>query len=173
MPVGQLLADKYQLDQTPIAQGSLPTYSEELFIPPPEASIEVASSGPGAVPGTEKSIVVSIGQQRMWAYEGETAVLDTFVSTGRPEFATPTGTFSIVVKKEVEDMEGLIGGEYYNVPEVPSVMYFTDVGHAIHGTYWHNDFGSVASHGCINLPMEIADFLYDWTPMGTTVQIIE
>jgi hypothetical protein len=172
VPVGKLLAEKYKLDQAPIAQGDLPTYSEDLFIPPPEPSFEVADAGPGAVPGTGKSIVVSLSEQRMWAYEGETPILSTYVSTGRPEFATPTGTFSIVVKKEVEDMEGLIGGEYYDVPEVPDVMYFTGVGHAVHGTYWHNDFGSVASHGCINLPLDIADFLYDWTPMGTTVQIL-
>jgi hypothetical protein len=39
-------------------------------------------------------------------------------------------------------MEGVLGGEYYNVPDVPDVLYFTDRGHAIHGTYWHNNFGS-------------------------------
>jgi lipoprotein-anchoring transpeptidase ErfK/SrfK len=69
-------------------------------------------------------------------------------------------------------MEGLIGGEYYNVTDVPDVMYFTGVGHAIHGTYWHNNFGSVMSHGCINLPLDVAAWLYDWTPMGTPVRIV-
>ena len=172
VPVGTLLAERYKLDQQPIAQGDLPTYSEDLFTPPPALSFEVADAGPGPAPGTSQSIVVSLSEQRMWLYEGDTAILSTYVSTGRPEFATPTGTFSIVVKKEVEDMAGLIGGEYYDVPEVPDVMYFTGVGHAIHGTYWHNNFGQVMSHGCINLPLDIADFLYDWTPMGTTVQIL-
>lgn len=173
VPVGQVLAEKYRLDTAPVAQGDLPTYDEALFIPPPDPVFEVADAGPGPVPGTAKSIVVSISQQRMWAYEGDVPVMTSLVSTGRPGFDTPTGLFTIVVKKEIEDMEGLIGGEYYNVTDVPDVMYFTDVGHAIHGTYWHNNFGAVMSHGCVNLPLDVAAFLYDWTPMGTPVQVIE
>ena len=171
MPVGEMLAEKYGLSQEPVPQGDIPTYSEDLFVPPPPP-VEAASAGPGPVPGTAKSIVVSISQQRMWVYEGETMVLSSLVSTGRPGFDTPTGSFSIVVKKPVEDMEGLIGGEYYNVEDVPSVMYFTDVGHAIHGTYWHSNFGTVMSHGCINLPVDVAAWLYEWTPMGTVVRIV-
>ena len=171
VPVGQLLADKYGLSQEPVAQSDIPTYNESLFIPPPPA-VEIAGTGPGPVPGSAKSIVVSISQQRMWVYEGEMMVLSSLVSTGRPEFATPTGNFSIVVKKPIEDMEGLIGGEYYNVTDVPDVMYFTGVGHAFHGTYWHSNFGTVMSHGCINLPLDVAAWLYDWTPMGTPVRIL-
>jgi hypothetical protein len=172
VPVGKMLAEKYGVSTEPIAQGSLPTYSENLFVPQPEPSFEVADAGPGPVPGAPKSIVVSISQQRMWAYEGDTAVLSSLVSTGKPGFDTPIGTFSIIVKKEIEDMEGLIGGEYYNVTDVPDVMYFTDVGHAFHGTYWHNNFGAVMSHGCVNLPVDVASILYDWTPMGTPVQVV-
>lgn len=171
VPVGKVLAAKYNLDQKPIAQGEIPTYSEDLFVPPPEPEI-VPDAGPGGVPGTEKSIVVSISQQRMWAYEGDTMVLTSLVSTGKPGFDTPTGMFSISKKVEIQDMEGLIGGEYYNVTDVPDVMYFTTVGHAFHGAYWHNNFGSVMSHGCINLPMDFAAALYDWTPMSTPVQIV-
>ena len=170
MPVGQILADKYGLSQEPVAQGDLPTYSEDLFVPPPAPA--AAPYGPGPVPGTAKSIVVSISQQRTWAYEGEEMVLSSLVSTGKPGFDTPTGTFSIVVKTPIEDMEGLIGGEYYNVEDVPDVMYFTSVGHAFHGTYWHSNFGAVMSHGCINLPLDVATWLYDWTPMGTPVRIV-
>lgn len=172
VPVGQTLATKYRLDTSPVAQGNIPTYSEDLFIPPPAPSFDVADAGPGPVPGAAKSIVVSISQQRMWAYEGDVPVITSLVSTGKPGFDTPTGLFSIVVKKEIEDMEGLIGGEYYNVTDVPDVMYFTDVGHAFHGAYWHNNFGAVMSHGCVNLPLDVASFLYDWTPMGTPVQVV-
>lgn len=172
VPVGQMLADKYQLDQEPVAQGDLPTYSEDLFVPPPPPVVAIDGYGPGPVPGTAKSIVVSISQQRMWAYEGDTVVISSLVSTGKPGFDTPVGMFSISKKVEIQDMEGLIGGEYYNVESVPDVMYFTTVGHAFHGTYWHNNFGAVMSHGCVNLPMDIAAALYDWTPMYTTVQIV-
>ena len=68
-------------------------------------------------------------------------------------------------------MEGVIGGEYYNVPDVPWVQYFTNYGHALHGTYWHNNFGAVMSHGCVNLPMDFAEWLYGWTSIGTRVEI--
>jgi lipoprotein-anchoring transpeptidase ErfK/SrfK len=69
-------------------------------------------------------------------------------------------------------MEGVLGGEYYNVPDVPDVMYFTDFGHALHGTYWHNNFGTPMSHGCVNLPMDVAAWMYQWASVGTRVEIV-
>ncbi|MDP9367640.1 MAG: L,D-transpeptidase [Chloroflexota bacterium] len=173
MPVGKMLAERYGLDQSAVEQGTVPAYSEDLFIPPPPpAKEENAGTAPPPPPGAKQSIVVSLSQQRMWAYKGEDVVLSSLVSTGKERFETPPGTYQILVKKEIEDMEGLIGGEYYNVPQVPDVMYFTDVGHAFHGAYWHNDFGTPRSHGCINLPLDVAAWLYDWTPLGTTVLIV-
>jgi lipoprotein-anchoring transpeptidase ErfK/SrfK len=68
-------------------------------------------------------------------------------------------------------MEGTIGGEYYNVPDVPNTQYFTNVGHAIHGAYWHNNFGAVMSHGCVNLPLGFDAWLFGWTSIGTRVEI--
>jgi len=68
-------------------------------------------------------------------------------------------------------MTGTLGGEYYYVHDVPSVMYFTNRGHAIHGAYWHNIFGYRMSHGCINLPVNFASWLYSVTPMGARVRI--
>ena len=168
--LGPVLARLYDIPTDPTPQGNLPVYSEELFVPPPPAFD--ASGAPPPPAGAAQSIVVSISQQRMWAYEGESVVMSSLVSTGRPGFDTPTGTFWILVKKEIEDMEGLIGGEYYNVEDVPDVMYFTNEGHAFHGTYWHNNFGAVMSHGCVNLPLDVAAWLYDWTPIGTIVLIV-
>ena len=176
VPLGPVLAKKYGVSTDPVDQGGVPTYSEELFIPPatptPEAQAD-ATGAPPPPPGGGKSIVVSLSLQTMWAYEDDTVVRSSLVSTGRPTFDTPPGTFQLLVKKEVEDMEGVIGGEYYNVPEVPDVMYFTNEGHAFHGAYWHNNFGQVMSHGCVNLALDIASWLYDWTPIGTTVLIAE
>jgi lipoprotein-anchoring transpeptidase ErfK/SrfK len=66
-------------------------------------------------------------------------------------------------------MEGGEGRYYYNLPNVPYVMFFAnnDIpqwrGYGLHGTYWHNDFGRVHSHGCINLPTPVAKELYFWT----------
>jgi lipoprotein-anchoring transpeptidase ErfK/SrfK len=68
-------------------------------------------------------------------------------------------------------MEGVLGGEYYNVPDVPDVLYFTDRGHAIHGTYWHSNFGTPMSHGCVNLPTDVADWMYQWSTVGMRVEI--
>ncbi len=97
--------------------------------------------------------------------------METYIISGKPGFETPAGTYFINSKIPEQDMEGVLGGEYYNVPSVPSVMYFTDVGHAIHGAYWHNNFGTPMSHGCINLPVDLAAYLYNIASVGTRVEI--
>ncbi len=120
----------------------------------------------------QKSIVVSISQQVLWAYKGDKVVMSSYVSTGKAGFATPIGSYAVLTKIPSQTMEGVIGGEYYNVPDVPSVLYFTNQGHALHGTYWHSNFGTPMSHGCVNLPLDVAAWLYDWAPVGTPVLIV-
>jgi uncharacterized protein YgiM (DUF1202 family) len=114
---------------------------------------------------------VNLSTQYMRVYRGNTIIGQTYVSTGRPGFDTPTGTYYINWKLPSQTMTGVLGGEYYYVPSVPWVMYFTDRGHAIHGAYWHNNFGAVMSHGCINLPVGFAEWLYSITPYGARVRI--
>ena len=131
--------------------------------------------GPGRWQPDIKEVVISLGAQRLWAYEGEQVVLTTLVSTGTaetPEVATPIGQFRILVKLPMETMIGTVNGEPYQVDDVPYVMYFTDEGHALHGTYWHNNFGAPMSHGCVNLPMDVAEWMYRWAPEGTAVTVI-
>ena len=120
----------------------------------------------------QKVIVVSISRQMLWAYKGNQVVLSSYVSTGRAGFDTPVGSFAVLSKLPSQTMEGVIGGEYYNVPDVPWVLYFTNSGHALHGTYWHNNFGTPMSHGCVNLPLDVAAWLFDWAPVGTPVQVV-
>lgn len=169
VPVGQRLADKYGLDQSPVAQGDLPSYDEALFIEPePTFGGVVGSYVPG---GGEVWLDINLSTQYMTVYQGNSVVMETYISSGRPGFDTPTGTFFINLKNGTQDMEGVLGGEYYNVSAVPSVMYFTDRGHAIHGAYWHNNFGAVMSHGCINVPVDLAAYLYEITPTGARVEI--
>jgi hypothetical protein len=156
--VGSVLARQYRLDTNPGAVGDIPIYSEDLFVPPPQV-------------GGEHWIDINLSAQYLVAYDGTIPVAETYVSTGREGFETPTGTFYINSKIESQTMEGVLGGEYYNVPDVPWVMYFTDLGHALHGTYWHNNFGAVMSHGCVNLPMDFAEWLYSWADYGTRVEI--
>jgi uncharacterized protein YraI len=125
----------------------------------------------GSSGGGELWIDINLSTQYMIVYRGGEILGQTYVSTGRPGFDTPTGTFYVNYKLPSQTMSGVLGGEYYYVPEVPDVMYFTDRGHAIHGAYWHNNFGSVMSHGCVNLPVGFASWLYDITPVGTRVYI--
>jgi len=141
----------------------------------PASAQEMSDPGPGRWQTGEKEVVVSLGAQRLWAYEGEQMVLTTLVSTGTaetPEVATPIGHWQILVKLPMETMTGTIDGKPYEVEDVPYVMYFTDEGHALHGTYWHNNFGAPMSHGCVNLPMDVAEWMYRWAPEGTAVTII-
>jgi lipoprotein-anchoring transpeptidase ErfK/SrfK len=120
----------------------------------------------------QKAIVVSISHQMLWAYKGQKVVSSSYVSTGRADFDTPVGSFAVLTKLPSQTMEGVIGGEYYNVPDVPSVLYFTNSGHALHGPYWHNNFGTPMSHGCVNLPLDVAAWLYKWAPVGTPILIV-
>jgi uncharacterized protein YraI len=116
-------------------------------------------------------IDVNLSSQYMMVYRGSTVIGQTYVSTGRYGFDTPPGTFYVNTKLTSQTMSGVLGGEYYYVPNVPWVMYFTNVGHAIHGAYWHNNFGARMSHGCINLPVGFAEWLYGISPIGTRVYI--
>lgn len=168
-PVGSLLVKQFGLETTPPdGAENYPWYSEDLFIPPPPPEPEsVIPSNPGG----ERWVSVNLSSQYMVAYEGDVAVNETYVSTGRPGFDTPVGTFYVSYSLESQHMEGVLGGEYYNVPDVPFVMYFTDGGHAIHGAYWHSNFGAVMSHGCVNLPVGFAEWLFYWAPGGMRIEI--
>ena len=181
LPLGIIAAKRAKLDTEPIEQPQdVPLYDEELFIPPPEATpVEDTSSdwssGPGPQQGAWKEVVVSVSAQTMWAYEEGEMVMSSLVSTGTaevPETTTPVGYHSVVAKFDAQTMEGTISGEYYRVEDVPYVMYFDNNGNAIHGTYWHSNFGAPMSHGCVNLPMDVAAWMYGWADMGTAVSVI-
>ncbi len=79
---------------------------------------------------------------------------------------TPVGKFKIRSKYLAQAMSG----PGYYLPNVPHVMYFYGQD-ALHGTYWHNNFGHPMSHGCVNLSREDAEWLYNWAPIGTEVVI--
>jgi hypothetical protein len=181
LPLGRIAAKRAQLDLEPIEQPEdVPVYDEELFIPPPDATpvdagIPDWGFGPGPQQGAWKEVVVSISAQTMWAYEEGEVVMSSLVSTGTaevPETTTPIGFHSVVAKFDAQTMEGTISGEYYRVEDVPYVMYFDDGGDALHGTYWHSNFGTPMSHGCVNLPMDIAAWMYGWADIGTAVSVI-
>ncbi len=117
----------------------------------------------------DRWIEVDLSEQKIRAWEGGQLYLESLVSSGLPWTPTPTGEFFIWSKARATKMEGGEGKYYYYLPNVPYVMFFENSkvpgyrGYSLHGTYWHNDFGKVHSHGCVNLPTPIAEKLYYWT----------
>jgi len=117
----------------------------------------------------ERWVEVDLSEQKLLAWEGDRVYLETPVSTGLPWWPTPTGEFRIWIKLRATKMEGGAGKYYYYLPNVPYVMFFENSeipgwrGFGLHGTYWHDDFGTQRSHGCVNLPTEVAEKLYYWT----------
>ncbi|HEU4323718.1 MAG TPA: L,D-transpeptidase [Roseiflexaceae bacterium] len=120
----------------------------------------------------ERRIDIDITKQLLTAYEGETQVYQAPVATGKDGFNTPTGTFAIYSRIPIQTMVGEGGGESWYVPDIPWVQYVVG-GVALHGTYWHDQWGTGyrLSHGCINLNIDDAQWLYEWADIGTTVEI--
>ena len=139
--------------------------------PQPEAPTATPDAAPLAS-NSGKSIIVDLSAQWLYAYNGATIVFDAPVSTGRDGFNTPVGRFAIYYKIRSQTMRGCAGDQCWTVPNVPNAMYIVG-GVALHGTYWHNRFGSGArlSHGCVNLPLDAATWLYAWAPLGTPVTV--
>jgi lipoprotein-anchoring transpeptidase ErfK/SrfK len=123
-------------------------------------------------PPAEKWIEINLSSQILYAWQGKTLIASSYISSGKDGHWTPTGTFYINSKPGTIDMSGCSGGECWYVPDVPASMAFTYEGHYIHGAYWHNLFGQARlSHGCVNLPVDFAWWIFDWTPMWTKVVI--
>jgi hypothetical protein len=135
----------------------------------PSARAGVTTQVAGQAPA--KWIDVNLTTQMLVAYEGDWPVFSSLVSTGLPRTPTPPGTYKVFTKLVADDMRGgsVAAGDYYFLPQVPYVMYFLDGGYAIHGTYWHSNFGNPMSRGCVNLTPENAKWLFEWAPLGTTV----
>ena len=119
-----------------------------------------------------RNIVVDLSDQAAYFYENGVVVNSTRMSSGLPGHDTHTGNFRITAKLRVQNMGNpdLTKAPYYYTKNVPWVMYFNG-DQALHGAYWHNNFGNRMSHGCVNLPVGVAEFLYQWAPMGTEVTV--
>lgn len=140
---------------------------QELVIPAGGVYAPSAADAPPAPTGVGKEIVVSVDNQRIYAYENGALVHSHLVSTGLPDTPTVYGDYHIYVKLAADDM----AGPGYYLPQVPYTMYFYQ-GYAIHGTYWHNSFGRPMSHGCVNLPTSEAEWFFNWAEVGTLVRVI-
>ncbi|AKV02928.1 hypothetical protein AKJ09_09591 [Labilithrix luteola] len=118
----------------------------------------------------EKWIDVNVTNDTLVAYEGDKAVFATAVSTGKrddknpdKDHKTPTGTWRIREKHIAATMDGDVASDGpYSIEDVPWIMYFNG-SYALHGAFWHNNFGRKQSHGCVNLAPQDAKALFGWT----------
>lgn len=111
-------------------------------------------------------IDVNVTKQEVTAYVGATSVRQFLVSTGTRAHPTIIGQFRIYVKYRAAPMSG----PGYYLPGVPFTMYYFK-GYALHGTYWHDNFGTPMSHGCVNLRTPEAEWLYNFASLGTLVNV--
>jgi lipoprotein-anchoring transpeptidase ErfK/SrfK len=112
----------------------------------------------------QRWIEIRLDSQRLVAWEGKRPVYAVVVSTGKPAYPTPVGTFKIQTKLTIARMQG----QDYDVPDVPSTMYYSG-SYAIHGAYWHSNFGTPVSHGCTNVAPNHAKWLFEWASVGTPI----
>jgi lipoprotein-anchoring transpeptidase ErfK/SrfK len=133
------------------------------------AIVVKASSLPRFASPKTKWIDVSIQQQTLTLFEGDTAVYATMVSTGKDGIgdpktthSTPVGTFRIRDKRITDTMDSDMLGSEFELNDVPWVQYF-HAGYALHGAYWHTEYGRPRSHGCINLSPIDAFRIFGWT----------
>ncbi|MDP1715476.1 MAG: L,D-transpeptidase family protein [Anaerolineales bacterium] len=141
------------IPDTPTPEYAAPTVAP--YVPP-----QVAGNG------GERWIDVDLSQQRVYAYEGDTLMNSFLVSTGTWQTPTVTGKYKVWIKVRSQAMSG----PGYYLPDVPYVMFFYK-GYGFHGTYWHNNFGTPMSHGCVNLTIPDAEWLYNFSSVGTVVNV--
>lgn len=124
-----------------------------------------------ATPG-EKWIDVNLSRHTMTAYLGSKPVFGPVsMVNGAPATPSDTGTFRIFQKNALMTMRGSnADGSDYETPDVPWSSFYNG-GEALHGAYWRDSFGYAASHGCINLPISTAKWVFDWAPIGTPVVV--
>lgn len=126
---------------------------------------------------SSKQITIDLSEQKLTATENGETFMCVDISTGLDATPTPRGEFTVFKKTPSRYMQGPLPGlpsdQYYDMPGVPWNLYFTHGGAVIHGAYWHDSFGSVYSHGCVNLLPEEARKLYQWADLGTPVIVTE
>ncbi|CAN5282297.1 hypothetical protein BH10PAT1_BH10PAT1_6630 [soil metagenome] len=150
-------------------------------ITPPKIDLAADASKPKVLGDStatgEKHIYVDLATQTLTAYQGNTLFMTALVSTGKWH-PTPDGDFTIWTKIRSTRMTGGEGADYYNLPNVPFVMFFSNAevaasqGFSIHGAYWHDNFGHTMSHGCVNMRTVDAEKLFNWTEDPSVIKTI-
>jgi lipoprotein-anchoring transpeptidase ErfK/SrfK len=135
-----------------------------------EGTAAKTTSPPKDLRPGEKWIDVNLTTQTLVAFEGDKPVYATLVSTGKmndddkeKDHRTKPGSFRIREKHIAATMDGDVASDGpYSIEDVPWIMYF-NASIALHGAFWHSNFGHVQSHGCVNLSPVDAKTLFGWT----------
>ncbi|HLO30754.1 MAG TPA: L,D-transpeptidase family protein [Anaerolineales bacterium] len=183
MPTAPLSSSATPLNEPAFTATEAPTEAPGLQASTPEAtetpgamvmeivadtptSEYIAPKPPLATGNGSHWIDVDLTNQRVYAYEGDTVVNSFLVSTGTWLHPTVTGQYKVYIKLR----SGNMSGPGYFLPDVPYIMYFYK-SYGLHGTYWHHNFGTPMSHGCVNLQTDDAAWLYNWSSVGTVVNV--
>ena len=183
-PISQNLVDKPSLTPT-VTNTPTPTHTPTVTPTSTPTSTptptQTATKVPTAVPTVanlpvvpediedgQKWIDIDLSAQRLYAYQGSEVVGSFLVSTGTWQHPTPVGQYAVYIMLRYTDMSG----PGYYLPDVPYTMYFYS-GYGIHGTYWHSNFGTPMSHGCVNMETSEAGWLFNWSYMGILVNVHE
>lgn len=149
----------------------------------PSTSMSIAREQTGG-----KVIVISLSGQWLYAYENGHQVFNTAVMTGRPELGTPTGTYHVFAKLSPTTFTSPFprnSAEWYPPTYINYALEWKEGGFFLHDSSWHSIYGpgtnrwhydpidgwQSGSHGCVSMPLGAAVWLYQWAPIGTTVQI--
>ncbi|WP_235565692.1 L,D-transpeptidase family protein [Microbacterium sp. Root166] len=121
-----------------------------------------------------RRIEVDLGDQRTYMFENGNLVQSYAISSGRSATPTPTGSFRVYAHTAEQDLGAACRDpsrtDSYCTKDVKWLTWFApDI--AFHATYWHNNFGNPMSHGCVNMPTNVAEFVYRWAPVGTEVWV--
>ena len=136
---------------------------DRLAVPREDVRLAKSIARPSSYGTDDKWIHIDLTEQVMLAYEGDTPIFATLISSGREGFHTPTGSYRIDRMYNSKTMRGTGGdGRPYQVQEVPWALYY-DGNYAAHGAYWHNNFGQPQSHGCVNIPPLDSRWLFHWS----------
>lgn len=176
---GPGVAKAYKNVGTPAANvslGSSTTGSWAIASIPelPGVFVTTATTTPLAPSPETQLIHVDISEQRLTAYENGVPVNTFLVSTGLPGWNTPLGTTKVTDKIPIKDYGWNFGpgnpGNYL-LPDVKYNLRFRPM-YYIHSAYWHNNFGRQMSHGCVNVSLQDAEWIYNWAAVGATVEIV-
>jgi hypothetical protein len=159
VPLGMMDAAMHQQMRLSGSQpADVPTYNDRVFA----SASDLAG---------ERWIDVNLSTYTLTAFVGNAPVFSTVIVDGAEATPTAQGEFYIYTKMDTQTMKGdNVDGTTYETKDVPWVMYFY-ADFAIHGAYWRDSFGYSGSHGCVNLPVDDAAWLYTWASVGTRVEV--